>query len=523
MEDQTDSGSRVVVIGAGPAGLTAALALAQRGLKPLVIEAEPIVGGISRTLEYKGNRMDIGGHRFFSKSEYVMDWWQKVLPLQGAPSRDDVALKRIVPLSTAPDAPDPEHVERVMLSRCRLSRIYFLRKFFDYPVSLTVQTIRDLGLGRTARIGMSYLQARLTPIRPERSLEDFMVNRFGRTLYELFFRDYTEKVWGVPCSEIRPEWGAQRIKGLSIAKAIAHALSAPFKRKHSIEQEGTETSLIGRFLYPKLGPGQLWETVAEQVVAAGGEILLDTEVMGLTRIDGRIASIEIAPASGGSAHVIPVSSALSTMPIKDLIGRVNGEPAPAAVAEIAAALPYRDFITCGLLVKRLTISNRDSSPVLDNWIYIQERDVRLGRLQVFSNWSPYLVADKDTVWLGLEYFADEGDEMWTMDDARFSRMAAAELAQIGIIAVEDVLDSVVVRIKKAYPAYFGVYDSFDTVREWLDSLENLWVMGRNGMHRYNNMDHSMLTAWAAVDALCGEGSRESIWNVNADEEYHESK
>jgi protoporphyrinogen oxidase len=510
-----------VIIGAGPAGLTAAAALLERGIVPIVLEADTQVGGISKTIIHKGSRMDIGGHRFFSKNDDVMAWWLSKLPLQGKLAADDVALGRSTVLSQAADAPDPETSDEVMLSRSRLSRIYFLRHLFDYPVSLSASTLKNLGFSRTMRIGVSYLSARLRPIRPEKSLADFMTNRFGRELYRLFFEDYTEKVWGVPCTEIGPEWGAQRIKGVSIASAIKHALASALRRDDSISQKDTETSLIGRFLYPKFGPGQLWETVAAEVREAGCDVRLGTEAVGVRVEDGRVVSVRLRNVGTGAEEDLACSGVLSSMPARDLVLRITGTQAPADILRIAEGLPYRDFITVGLLVSGLKLSNPDGSPVLDNWIYIQERDVRVGRVQVFNNWSPYLVADPTLTWLGLEYFCKEGDDMWTTPDDEFAKMAARELAHIGLIDEEDVLDHAVHRVKKAYPAYFGTYAEFGTLQEWLDSVENLFVMGRNGMHRYNNMDHSMLSAWAAVSALVGEGTREAVWSINADESYQE--
>jgi protoporphyrinogen oxidase len=408
-----------------------------------------------------------------------------------------------------------------MLSRSRLSRIYFLRHFFDYPVSLSATTLRNLGFGRTMRIGWSYLAARVNPIRPERSLEDFMVNRFGRGLYELFFRDYTEKVWGVSCAEIEPEWGAQRIKGISFAAIIKHALTKPFRRHDSISQKGIETSLIGRFLYPKLGPGQLWETVAARIERGGGTVRLNADVIGINLSGDRVESLHVRDAETGIEETLRCEAMLSSMPVRDFVLRCRGCDVPREVLEVARGLLYRDIMVCGLLVSKLIVTNRDGSPILDNWIYIQEREVRLGRLQVFNNWSPYLVADSDTVWLGLEYFCQEGDSLWMTPDDEFAKMAAAELASIGIIDEADALDHAVIRVRKAYPAYFGTHADFDAIRRWLDTLSNVYFMGRNGMHRYNNMDHSMLSAWAAVNALVGEGTREDIWRVNADEGYHE--
>lgn len=491
----------IVIAGAGPAGLAAASRLADQGLAATILEADTQVGGIAKTLAHDGNRMDLGGHRFFSRDHRVMDWWQSWMPLQergwAEGSSDDV-----------------------MLVRSRLSRIYFLRRFFDYPVSLTLQTLRGLGLTRVFRIGVSYVIALLAPIRPERSLEDFMVNHFGRELYGLFFQNYTEKVWGVSCRQIEPDWGAQRIRGISIAATIGHALTAPLRRRGIIGQDGVEKSLIETFLYPALGPGQLWEKVADSCRERGSDLRLETRVTAVHLRDGLVDAVTtVGP--DGSLSTIECSHLLSTMPIRDLVMCIDGIVIPDEVRIAAENLPYRDFMTCGLLVSKLAVSNPDGTLIRDNWIYIQEPDVHLGRLQVFNNWSPRLVKDPTTIWLGLEYFCSEGDRMWTMSDEQFVEMATSELAKIGMIDEGDVLDSVVQRVPKAYPAYFGTYKRFSVVRDWLETVPNLFLMGRNGMHRYNNMDHSILSAWAAVDALTGRGTRDAIWTVNADESYQE--
>ncbi len=533
---------RAIIIGAGPAGLTAAYELLDRtDVKPIVFEASREIGGISRTVRYKGNRIDIGGHRFFSKSGRVMDWWLNVMPQQGAPSRDDRRLGRDVPLAvtctrrplgaaepvTSP-APDPEIADAVMLSRSRLSRIFYLRKFFNYPITLSVQTVRNLGIPRMVRIGFSYVWTRLAPIRTEKSLEDFFINRFGRELYATFFKDYTEKVWGVPCDVIKPEWGAQRIKGLSITKALLHALRGLGGRNRSLRQEGVETSLIEQFLYPKFGPGQMWEEVARQVVEHGGEIRMGCRCVGMRVDDGRVAAVLILDEASGEVQEHEADYVFSTMPVQELVAGLRGE-VPANVREVAAGLKYRDFITVGLLLDRLLIRNETGQPTVndivpDNWIYIQERDVRLGRLQVFNNWSPYLVADPDLVWIGLEYFCNEGDDLWSMDDATFAGFAEGELAKIGIIDRADVRDRVVIRVPKTYPAYFGTYDRFQEIRDYTDTLANLYLVGRNGMHRYNNQDHSMMTAMMAVDDIRnGVTDKAAIWDVNVEEEYHEEK
>ncbi|WP_290736516.1 MULTISPECIES: NAD(P)/FAD-dependent oxidoreductase [unclassified Fibrobacter] len=527
-----------VIAGAGPAGLTAALELLRTtGVKPVIFEAEDVIGGISRTARYNGNRMDIGGHRFFSKSDTVMDWWQGILPLQGAASKDDIAIGRNVPLTEG--GPDPEKTDYVMLCRSRLSRILFLRKLFDYPVSLNGDTIRNLGLWRMFKIGMSYIKVQLLPARKEKSLEDFMINRFGVELYRTFFRDYTEKVWGVPCSKISPDWGGQRIKGLSITKTVVHAVKQIFAKPTDIRQKNTETSLIGQFLYPKFGPGQLWETVAEKVREMGGEIRMNSKVVGVNRsADGLHVECVVVESMGSDGVVaretVSCDYFLSTMPVKDLVAAMDNErtPVPADVRRVADGLVYRDFITVGLLLDKLLIKNpaKPGTPesklkfVADNWIYVQESDVKLGRIQIFNNWSPYLVADPEKVWIGLEYFATEGDEMWRMPDADFIKFAIAELDKIDVARPDDVRDSVVFHIKKAYPAYFGTYGEFNKIREYVDPIDNLFLMGRNGMHKYNNMDHSMLAAMEVVKCIReGSTDKTALWNVNSEEEYHEGK
>jgi protoporphyrinogen oxidase len=483
----------VVIIGAGPAGLTAAFELLTKSTeyRPILLEADDVVGGISRTVNYRGNRMDMGGHRFFSKSDRVMAWWQAMM------STD-------------------------FLTRQRLSRILFMRRFFDYPVTLSGQTIINLGPVRMVRIGVSYLRARLSPRRDERSLEDFFINRFGRELYLTFFKDYTEKVWGVACAAIPAEWGAQRVKGLSVAKAVLHFLGRPFRRRASLGQKDVETSLIDKFLYPKFGPGQMWEETARRVRELGGELRLGCQVTGLELKDGSIRSVTYLDRATGENITLAGDSFISTMPVRELIAGF-GAAVQNDVREVAEGLTYRDFITVGLLVNRMKISA--PAPLApDNWIYIQEPDVKLGRLQIFNNWSPYLVKEPGTVWLGLEYFCNEGDALWTMADADFVAFAADELAKIGVIDAAEVMDGTVVRVKKAYPAYFGSYGRFSVIRDFTDGIANLYLVGRNGMHRYNNQDHSMLTAMTAVENLmAGNPSRANIWDVNTEKDYHEEK
>ena len=515
-----------IIAGAGPAGLTAALELLRHSdVRPLVFELDTQVGGISKTVNYKGNRMDLGGHRFFSKSDWVMNWWQAILPVAVDPSLPESVRLVYQGRSREFSATDPAAPESndVLLVRGRLSRIFYRRKFFDYPLKLSATTLGNLGVGYTVAIGLGYLKSRLFPRRPERTLEDFLVNRFGDTLYRTFFRDYTEKVWGVPCSEISAEWGAQRIKGLSITKAVLHALKKPFQPADTA-QKGTETSLIERFLYPKYGPGQMWERVAELVTAAGGEVHLRHKVVGLQRQGQSITAVDVRNELTGEVQRLECEFFLSTMPVKDLVELLK--PQDSQVQSIASQLPYRDFMTAGLLVKRMRGGHPGTANGMppDNWIYIQEPDVKLGRLQVFNNWSPALVTDPGTIWLGLEYFCTEGDALWSMPDEVFLKFAAEELAKIGLIAQEDVLDGTVVRVPKAYPAYFGAYNGISQVRAFLDSFSNLFPVGRNGMHRYNNQDHSMLAAKAAVEAIVsGTSDKSRLWSVNVEDEYHETR
>ncbi|MBN1425554.1 NAD(P)/FAD-dependent oxidoreductase [Candidatus Fermentibacteria bacterium] len=517
-----------LIIGAGPAGLTAAYELARRtDVTPIVLEATADIGGISKTVNHRGNRLDIGGHRFFSKSDRVMRWWQNILPLQGQPSWDDKLLNRAVPLSSTPGAPDPETEDRVLLARGRVSRILYGRKFYDYPLSLKPATVSNLGLARMARIAAGYTRARLAPIRPERSLEDFFVNRFGHELYATFFRDYTAKVWGVPCSQISPEWGGQRVKGLSVGKAVTDGLRGLLTRNRSLAQHGVETSLIRQFLYPKLGPGQMWEEVAGLVRSMGGEVRLHHEVLELRADDDdRVRTLVVRDSRTNETISITGDLVISTMPVRDLVGGLRAD-VPSEVRRVAGGLVYRDFVTVGLLLSRLLVCNRSRVPtpynvIPDTWIYVQEPDVRLGRIQVFNNWSPYLVADPRTVWLGLEYFCTENDEFWNMPDTSIAASAADEMEKLGIISRSDILDSVVVRVPKTYPAYFGTYAQFEVVRHYLDRFPNLFLIGRNGMHRYNNQDHSMLSAMTAVDNLiAGRVSRDNIWATNTEDDYHE--
>ena len=517
------TGKTVLIIGAGPAGLTAAYTLLKESdLHPVIVEMEDFVGGISRTMVHNGNRIDIGGHRFFSKNNDVTAFWQHLMPLQGSPSADDKILGRDVPL--AHGGPDPETEEKVFLSRTRVSRIYYLRKFFDYPISLKMQTVLNLGLRNTLRAGFGYLVSAGCK-RKETTLEDFLINRFGSPLYRMFFMDYTEKVWGRSPKEISADWGAQRIRGLSLMKTVATALTKAFRKK-SDGRKDVETSLIERFSYPKRGPGQLWEALAGEVTELGGALRLRAEVKEIHIEDGRIKSVTVM--TDGGTETIEADWVFSSMPVSELIEAFDCA-VPNDVYETARSLPYRDFITVGLLVKGLKIKNTTkyrtvSGIVPDCWIYVQERDVKMGRIQIFNNWSPYMVRDPEcTVWIGLEYFCNEGDALWEMTDEDFIEFAVGELVRLDLVDREDVLDSVRIKVKKAYPAYFGSYEQFDLVRDYLNSVENLYCIGRNGQHRYNNIDHSMLTAMQAVKSLVSGTPKDDVWSVNTEAKYHEKQ
>ncbi len=527
---------KAIIIGAGPAGLTAAYELLKRtDIIPVILEKSGDIGGISKTVNYKGNRMDIGGHRFFSKSDRVMQWWLNILPLEAAADKSITLKYQNQTTSFQPTTGDvaaEEDEDKVMLVRKRLSRIYFLRRFFTYPISLSIETLKKLGLGRTLAILFSYLRAQLLPRKPEKNLEDFMINRFGQVLYKMFFRDYTEKVWGVPCKDISAEWGAQRIKGVSISKAIAHALKEITRRKNKssgdIAQKDTETSLIEQFLYPKLGPGQLWEEVARQVQAMGGIIHMHQDVKDIHVSDNEITAVVATNSQTGESLYLEGEYFFSTMPIKDLVAGMQG-PVPDNVREIAGGLLYRDFITVGILLRRMaTLDERtgqwEQLHLRDNWIYIQDAGVKVGRLQLFNNWSPYMVADPENVWIGMEFFCNETDDFWKLPDEKIKALAVAELEKIGLISIEDVLDSTVLRVEKTYPAYFGAYERFEEIKAYTNKLQNLFLVGRNGMHKYNNSDHSMLTAMVAVDNIsAGVISKDNLWAINTEMEYHEEK
>ena len=512
---------KILVIGAGPAGLTAAYELLKRDkeVEVTIFEESNCFGGISRTVQYKGNRMDMGGHRFFSKIPEVNEWWDQMLPMQGAPSYDDRKLDREVPLEE--NGPDPEKEDRVMLTRHRVSRILFDDKFYDYPVSLKPETLKNMGFLKTMQVGFSYL-ASLLHKRPDDNLENFYINRFGKKLYSMFFEYYTENLWGRHPREIDASWGAQRVKGLSIVAILQDIFGKIFNQKN----RKVETSLIEQFKYPKLGPGELWEVTAAEVEKMGGTIIKEAKVTKLHKNEQNVLT-GITYEKDGMEHQAEGDVVISSMPVKDLVGGMN--EVPETPARIAKGLPYRDYMTLGVLVPKIKLKNKTKLKTVGNivpdcWVYVQDRRVKMGRFQIYNNWSPYMVKDLEhTVWIGLEYFVNEGDEFWNMTEEAFSQFGVDEMVKLGLIdSADEVLDSHMERVKKAYPAYFDTYDEMDTLIEYLNTIPNLYCVGRNGQHRYNNIDHSMVTSFEAVkNILSGATDKSNIWNVNTEKEYHE--
>lgn len=512
---------RVVIIGAGPAGITAGLELLRKsdGYEVVILEESDAVGGISRTVNCRGNRMDMGGHRFFSKDRRVTDWWESILPLQGMPAYDDKVLNRKCSLREG--RPDPEKEDRVMLRRRRISRIYYNKCFFDYPVKINMRTIQNMGFATAAAVGFSYIKAVLWK-KQETSLENFYINRFGRKLYTMFFEDYTEKVWGRHPKNISADWGAQRVKGLSVSAVLRDIV---VKHMPDKADRQVETSLIEEFCYPKYGPGQMWETAAALFEQKGGVLRKNSKVVGLQTQGGIVRGVTYV--SDGKQETRKADYVISSMALRDLV-RGLGD-VPPEVQRIGEGLPYRDFVTVGVLVKRICLRNTTKiktfrNRIPDCWIYIQDTDVELGRIQLFNNWSPYMAADPEgTVWLGLEYFCDEGDAHWRRSGQEWMLFGVSELVKIGILdAGEPVLDWHCEKVQKAYPAYFDTYAEIGTLTEYLDTFENLYCVGRNGQHRYNNMDHSMMTAFEAVDnILSGRRGKDNIWNVNTEKAYAE--
>ncbi len=471
------SQGRVVVIGAGPAGLTAAYELTKQGFRPTVLEEADQVGGISRTVNYKGYRFDIGGHRFFSKVPVINDLWHEILGEE-------------------------------FLLRPRVSRIYYNDHFFDYPLK-AANALAGLGLAESALVCLSYAQAKIAPTLPETNFEDWVSNRFGRRLYRIFFKTYTEKVWGIPCAEISADWAAQRIKNLSLREALRKALLGA-----SRGPDGDEiTSLIERFYYPRLGPGMMWERCEELVTQRGGTTQRGVRVERILHRRGRVTAV-IGRTSHGERVEFDGDACISTMPLRELIRALDPEP-PLEILRAAARLRYRDYLTVVLMVNRPDV-------FIDNWLYVHSPEVKLGRIQNYKNWSPFMVPDGAKTSLGLEYFLWDKDEEWLWPDARLIELGIRECARLRLIEPHEVEDGTVVRAEKAYPVYdHGYQEQVDTLRRYLGGIENLQTIGRNGLHRYNNQDHSMLTGLYAARTLIGE--RHDVWTVNTEKAYHEEQ
>lgn len=515
---------KAVVIGAGPAGLTAAYELVDKAedIEVVVLEESEHMGGISKTVNYKGNRMDMGGHRFFSKVDEVNEWWDMMLPMQGSPASDYKTLGITVPLKE--NGPDPEKVDETMLMRQRVSRIFYNKKFFDYPISLKPETFTNMGLLTTIQVGFSYL-ASVFHKREEKSLEDFYINRFGKKLYSMFFERYTENLWGRHPSVIAPDWGSQRVKGLSIAAILKDMFSKllPGKKNRKVE-----TSLIEEFKYPKLGPGELWDVTAAKVISKGGKILKNHKAVRLVKDENNHIKEVVCTTPEGEVS-FEADIVISSMPVKDLVAGMNDVPED--MRTIAEGLPYRDYLTLGVLVPKLLLNNKTKHKTIgniipDNWVYVHDRGIHMGRFQIYNNWSPYMVKDlENTVWVGLEYFCYENDEWWNMSEDEFAKFAIEDMVKLGLIdSADSVLDYHEEKVKKAYPAYFDTYERMDELTAYLNTIDNLYCVGRNGQHRYNNLDHSMCTSFETVkNILSGRTDKSNIWSVNTETEYHESK
>ena len=474
--DNNNKDKKVVIVGGGPAGLTASYQLSKAGVKSIVLEKDHILGGISRTVNYKNFYFDIGGHRFFTKIKEVEDLWEEVLG-------DD------------------------FLKRKRLSRIYYNKKFFYYPLR-ALNALFGLGIWNSILILGSYLYAKFIPTKENDTFEQWVSNRFGKRLFNIFFKTYTEKVWGIPCNEIRAEWAAQRIKGLSLVTAVKNALIK--SNNHTKNKKNVIKTLIDEFSYPKFGPGMMWEAVGEKIERDGSQVLMGATVEGVRWSKDRVKALEVM--RNGKIELVFGTDFISSMPIREAVQKFK--PAvPKKVLDAANTLKYRDFLTVALIINK-----SDIFP--DNWIYIHDPDVNVGRIQNFKNWSPNMVPNQDKTCLGMEYFCFEGDELWNMSDDQLLELGKQELEKLGFVKPADVEDGAVVRMPKSYPIYDSTYqESLDTVRQFLDGINNFQLVGRNGLHKYNNQDHSMLTAIKAAENVLG--ATHDIWRVNEEQQYHE--
>lgn len=508
---------KVIIIGAGPAGLTAAYELLKtKKYIPIVLEQSDSIGGLSKNIYWGDNIIDPGGHRFFSKDKKINDIWNELMPLQSKPSSEELITKRITELNST--GLDPEKVDNVRLMRTRLSRIYFCNKFFDYPLRINIKNIKNLGFIRTIKSGNSYIKAKIIK-RNENSLEDFYINRFGKYLYTTFFKDYTEKVWGKSAKEIDASWGRQRVKGLSLLKALTQSFSKVSKK----DQSCVEGSLVTKYSYPKLGPGSFFELMANYIKKNGGIVNLNSKIIKINKTNNSIDNIVLSNGKVIKGHIY-----ISSMPLKDLINCFGKKTISKDLYDIANNLEYRSLVSINLLLSDLNVHNKTkfrtiNNRIPDTWIYIQDKNVKLGRVQILNNWSPYLCKDNiNKTMIGLEYFCDENDDFWCSDNNKLINLSIEEANKVGILNKENVLKSTIARISKAYPAYFGSYKNINKLIEYLNNIDNLYCIGRNGQHRYNNMDHSMLTAIECVNLINHKKTdKKLIWKINTKQEFLE--
>ncbi len=467
---------KIIIIGAGPAGLTAAYVLSKAGVQSIVLEKDSIVGGLARTIKYKGYHFDTGGHRFFTKVESVERMWREILG-------DN------------------------LLQRKRLSRIYYNKKFFYYPIR-PLNALLGLGIWNSILVLFSYLMAQLFPSKEEKTFEQWVSNRFGKRLFRIFFKTYTEKVWGISCKEISAEWAAQRVKGLSLLTALKNAMVS--NRHDSRDKKKVIKTLIDTFDYPKFGPGMMWQRMVEILQQNGSQVYLESEVTGIHWSDHRVEAIEVK--RNGKVERLCGSDFICSTPLRETIQRFK-PPVPQNVLEAANDLKYRDFLTVALIIKKPMVFP-------DTWIYVHDPEVKVGRIQNFKNWSPFLIPDPNQTCLGLEYFCNEGDLLWNMPDDQLIELGKRELEALGLVYKSDVQEGTVVRMPKAYPIYDLTYQkSLETVRRFLAHLRNFQMVGRNGMHKYNNQDHSMLTAMLSAENILG--ANHDLWSINVEQEYHE--
>ena len=518
----------VVIIGGGPAGLSTAYKLLKSSKKynVTILENNKIVGGISKTIEFNGYKIDTGIHRFFTKNDEVNNLWNEILKTQSKPAYDDIILKRKKEYDK--NGLDPEKEDKCFLIKDRYTRIYYGNKFYDYPVKLNIKTITNMGFLTFIKAGFSYLKTVFFK-RKETNLENFYINRFGKVLYKMFFESYTEKVWGIHPSNISADWGKQRVKGLSIRKIIKEYFKKIFHIKNN---SNTEVSLIDSYIYPKLGSGQIYEEMANEIIKMGGNIIYEARVEELS-VNKKNNISKIIYIKNNKKENIDCDICVSSMPIKDLFESLKNIEIPKSIYDSAINLPYREFMSVGLVVDKFNLKNNSKIKTINNiipdsWIYMQEPNVKMGRIQIFNNWSPYMFNKKEEinnkVMFSLEYFCSKNDKYWNMSDKEFIDFAISEAEKLNIIKKENVLDSIRIKIDKAYPAYFGTYKDIDNIKEFINNnINNLYCIGRNGQHRYNNMDHSILTGLRAVDAIINKIPKEEIWNVNVEKEYHEEK